>query len=227
MESSSGEMIWGLIELEVWKSGTPRSCSSALVFPCVRHQPSIVLVSLHSPSFDISRESNLLRRDKATDHLILSCPAFISHFFPFLLTPPRSTILYSPRPSSIARFSHRNNKGVWWKHIPAWGIGKCSAVCVLFLMLSARSYRLGVTMTISLPICLYNIISAFAFAATKQEYKFAVAIRQRAKPLTQLAWRVCRHTPQTLQDTYIPDHPAVKERAVWRNYCQGGTPEVL
>ena len=61
----------------------------------------------------------------------------------------------------------------------------------------------------------------------EQGYKMAMAMRQSAKSFTYLALRACRHPLQTLQDIYEPDHPAVRERAAWRNYGRVGIPKVL
>lgn len=55
----------------------------------------------------------------------------------------------------------------------------------------------------------------------------AMVIQQKAKALTQLVSRACRHPLQALQDLYNPDDPAVKERAAWRNYGRLGVPKVL
>ena len=81
------------------------------------------------------------------------------------------------------------------------------------------------TRTFSLRFCIVS--SGLSFVVMEQGYKIAMAIRQRTKTLTHLAWRACRHPLQTLLDVYNPDHPAVRERAAWRNYGRGGIPKVL
>lgn len=90
-----------------------------------------------------------------------------------------------------------------------------------------RCYRLGVATYQALLICFCIVNNALSFAATEQGRKMAMAVQQRVKSFTHLALRACRHPLQALQDFYNPDHPAVKERAAWRNYCRVGIPKVL